>query len=447
MTFVLEAAVPRLQPLLARLQRRQLQYDTPFVAGSASSTLLSQVFHTSAPLRGDTQDSTCRLVTPAGVVAQNSEGPFARTTAVLQLTGLRISAVLETLGTEVSTSVVCERGGIALPQLDVGFLLEPCLEGESTSPDGQRCVSCTGSSTFSWAPQSDECTPCPPDALCLNGSTVVARKGFYRATRRSLGLSKCFPSSICDEEGNVFAALGAMGAAGGNSSMGGGGARRRLQVSETGTEVDVSLCSKGHTGRLCAQCEPGYGHDGNLFCVKCGGQGRIAAFVILGILVLALVVGYMVRSAVNEGREEAERAANSLLLTLARRKRRRASIEALQALASTHAASSEAQMELAYRQQRGIRSGGASSAARGSSSSDFVSSLPTTDESLAVQPSAIAVGSDTASEDALEAEKSRAATATSSAQKILFSHLQVLGILSWVELDWPPLFTGLFAIF
>jgi hypothetical protein len=68
-------------------------------------------------------------------------------------------------------------------------------------------------------------------------------------------------------------------------------------------------CTVGYHGPLCSQCDEGLGHSGTFDCVKCPSDDQNFGLLIVGILIIVVICGFMVRSSISSAtavRDDAE---------------------------------------------------------------------------------------------------------------------------------------------
>ena len=117
------------------------------------------------------------------------------------------------------------------------FRIKSCDRGKTIVSD--KCVGC-GSDTFSFEDQPTNetvCVACPLNGKCLDGISILPKKGYWNLNSESSVIIKC--ESGCDFVNLVSS----------NSSL--------------------RICEKGYFGNICGECSENYGRTLNRKCVSC----------------------------------------------------------------------------------------------------------------------------------------------------------------------------------
>jgi len=119
------------------------------------------------------------------------------------------------------------------------FRIKSCDKGKTIVSD--KCVGC-GSDTFSFEDQptnETDCVACPLNAKCLDGISIIPKKGYWNSNSESPLITKCDTEESCN-----FVNLVSL-----NSS--------------------IRICEKGYFGNICGECSENYGRTLNRKCVSC----------------------------------------------------------------------------------------------------------------------------------------------------------------------------------
>lgn len=153
--------------------------------------------------------------------------------------------------------------GNPIPQLEakVNITVETrkCAVGEALTEDN-RCLKCDSRSFLQIAPsEPTSCKPCPFEAVCFGGSTVLSAPGYWRWTNTSEDFIKCHNPEAC---------LG-------------------------GTFTEPSgVCAPGYTGIVCANCINGYRKSAPFTCSTCPtiGLNSLYLIILMGILLFFVIL-------------------------------------------------------------------------------------------------------------------------------------------------------------
>ena len=125
------------------------------------------------------------------------------------------------------------------------------------------------------------CTPCPDGAICLGDAAPLAVEGYWH---------------FADDRSAFYSCDGLPGAC----------------LAEAPPAANASNCRVGHTGLVCAECEPGWALQGT-YCEKCPpgapysawSQKKRGGIAFLGVLALVVASVYIVlRPIINEERRQ-----------------------------------------------------------------------------------------------------------------------------------------------
>ena len=149
-------------------------------------------------------------------------------------------AVLAAPGTAIPFTATLTVGDDVLSDRFV-LAMRACQPGETT--EALWCDSCERG-TYSVDP-SVPCAPCPDDAICRGGASVVPVRGYWRSAYDSVNIRKCPRVEACASGVDLLDA--SFGAAGPDAQ-----------------------CVQNHRGPLCMLCERGYTlESGKHRCLRC----------------------------------------------------------------------------------------------------------------------------------------------------------------------------------
>ncbi|DBA90089.1 TPA: hypothetical protein ACH3X1_003408 [Trebouxia sp. C0004] len=183
-----------------------------------------------------------------------------------------------------------------VPAAVLHLIVQPCGVGQIPSADHDQCMLCP-SSTYSFTPLVDDCKPCPAQAKCTGGATLVPLQQWHSAPD-SDHIVPCPNNNAC--AGSTSALLACQNEA----------YQARLNVEQAFPSADPEctlddpwissdpdsymrqLCAPGYYGPVCSLCvktgNVTYGRVGSLECKPCRRTVTIiAAYVASALLVLA----------------------------------------------------------------------------------------------------------------------------------------------------------------
>ena len=139
-----------------------------------------------------------------------------------------------------------------------------CDKGKTLISD--KCVTCDSESysLLEYPTNADNCSSCPEYAVCVNGSLVTPKSGFWNVDLSSLLIIKCEIDEACEFQ-------------------------------FVGTQGDWQQCTEKYTGNVCAQCQIYYGKNLIRQCVECDGNPYLLRHIIrtiLKLIILALLALY-----------------------------------------------------------------------------------------------------------------------------------------------------------
>ena len=83
-----------------------------------------------------------------------------------------------------------------MPAATVQVTVQPCGLGQVPSSDNSQCTLCP-SSTYSFDPLVDDCKPCPSQATCMGGATLVPQQQFWHSAPDSDHIITCPNNNAC----------------------------------------------------------------------------------------------------------------------------------------------------------------------------------------------------------------------------------------------------------
>ena len=95
-------------------------------------------------------------------------------------------------------------GGVQVPAAIVQVTVQPCGLGQVPAAGQNECMVCP-SSTYSFDPGVDTCKPCPAQATCSGGATLVPQQQFWHSAPESDHIVACPNNNAC--AGNTAALL------------------------------------------------------------------------------------------------------------------------------------------------------------------------------------------------------------------------------------------------
>jgi hypothetical protein len=140
------------------------------------------------------------------------------------------------------------------------------------------------------------CHLCPTGAECLGGHRVKALNSWWRSSNMSVSLTQCFEHAAC------------LGARNTNGNVNLDKAAAEKENNET--------CAVGYRGRLCHQCDVGFGRETFDSCMKCPPAESNVALMGVGICAVLSVLVLFVIFTVRTGNEE-ETSASMMFKTMA----------------------------------------------------------------------------------------------------------------------------------
>jgi hypothetical protein len=188
--------------------------------------------------------------------------------------------------------------------------------GQVTNSIGDRCTTC-GSTTYSWKPANISCDPCPKDGATLlatcSSNLLVPIDGYWHSAPRSPQVVKCPVPSACQGRKSanrtdlIMKYLQRLQLASDypltsipppmHPGIQPPISSTSMNASSTGfnyTGYYELLCSDGHRGNLCAQCDEGFGSTSSGKCIVCPNRSLNSLFFFLSYLVNVLMVGLTV---------------------------------------------------------------------------------------------------------------------------------------------------------
>ena len=241
---------PQLAASLQCVAAYSNQHNQPFLVVSAlSGTTVAQYFNGSAVF------SSVSVSGPIGAV-------FA-----LQLELTSPSSFLSLAGSHSVVPWTCVK--------NISVTILPCDPVEQFDSTANRCVCvpdsgriqleasstgpCVCLPTFYWDTGLQACAPCPEGAYC-SGGAIYSTKGWWRASAPDPRTFSCRPGYCSDE----FQAAFGQGFSGAALSDG--------ELTTAGNTLALpaggSACAEGHSGPLCAVCNPGWTLQGDA-CKVC----------------------------------------------------------------------------------------------------------------------------------------------------------------------------------
>ena len=141
---------------------------------------------------------------------------------------------------------------------NVVWYRKDCFIGEVLVTDS--CESCAPP-TYSLDPNAGQCNKCPVNAKCTGGDAIIPLDGHWHSHPYSTQVHPCPRKGMCKYNNG---------------------------------------CSEGHTGHLCASCEPGFGSYGSFRCGRCLTPGRTLAAYLSAVFVLFLVASLLVQTTLKD---------------------------------------------------------------------------------------------------------------------------------------------------
>ncbi|CAG9322000.1 unnamed protein product [Blepharisma stoltei] len=210
-----------------------------------------------------TDDSSVgELISPSQDVILSGELKVTAISGIFTFSSFIISAEpssnfsieIQTDGIDSSKSIKANDGLSYNSSLLVDATLRDCVLGEITV--GVKCIICP-EDLYSLNPKSDQCLPCPDEAICYGNYTMVPKPGYWRSSMLTDSFWPCPNPDACI----------------GSDSQ---------NISYTGN------CLEGYTGNLCHSCSEDYAKITKNQCEKC------QSLPIVIIKTCAIGIGYII---------------------------------------------------------------------------------------------------------------------------------------------------------
>ena len=191
-----------------------------------------------------------------------------------------------------TSCVGCELGWIQTPQTRTCWM---CYTGFYSLYRGEELPTEFATDKVGYEDNA-LCHLCPTGAECLGGHRVKALNSWWRSSNMSVSLTQCFEHAAC------------LGARNTNGNVNLDKAAAEKENNET--------CAVGYRGRLCHQCDVGFGRETFDSCMKCPPAESNVALMGVGICAVLSVLVLFVIFTVRTGNEE-ETSASMMFKTMA----------------------------------------------------------------------------------------------------------------------------------